>query len=125
MREIYEKQVELLLDVLPFITRRKVFALKGGTAINFFYCNCPRLSIDIDLHYIPVNGRTEALQDIATNMHEIGISIDRAYPTARITINPDSFNALVVRDGAQIKIEPNGVIRGCFPLSSSICWYGN
>ncbi len=44
MRENYIHQVELLLDVLPVVMKDSRLALKGGTAINFFYRNTPRLS---------------------------------------------------------------------------------
>lgn len=48
-REQYEAQVRLLVRTLPFIAAEQVFALKGGTAINLFYRDFPRLSVDIDL----------------------------------------------------------------------------
>ena len=47
---------------------RKCFALKGGRAINFFFQDCPRLSVDIDLCYFPLSGRDEAFRDIRENM---------------------------------------------------------
>ena len=40
----YKAQVDLLLQVLPFVAKEKNFALKGGTAINLFVRNMPRLS---------------------------------------------------------------------------------
>ena len=46
---IYYKQVQLLLEVLPYINNEECFALKGGTAINMFVRDMPRLSVDIDL----------------------------------------------------------------------------
>lgn len=46
---IYYKQVQLLIQVLPFVSKQKCFALKGGTAINLFVRDFPRLSVDIDL----------------------------------------------------------------------------
>ena len=49
MKEAYKKQVLLLLDILPEVAKEEVFALHGGTAINLFSLNMPRLSIDIDL----------------------------------------------------------------------------
>jgi predicted nucleotidyltransferase component of viral defense system len=52
--EIYRKQVKLLIRILPFIAEEDCFALKGGTAINLFVRNMPRLSVDIDLTYLPV-----------------------------------------------------------------------
>lgn len=53
--EIVEKVIYLLhvLEALqrhPFLAGRLV--LKGGTALNLFYFNLPRLSVDIDLNYI-------------------------------------------------------------------------
>jgi hypothetical protein len=53
INETYIKQVGLLLDILPFIAKNNSFALHGGTAINLFHLNKPRLSIDIDLTYVP------------------------------------------------------------------------
>ena len=35
-REQYVAQVELLLDCLPALKEQEIFALKGGTAINFW-----------------------------------------------------------------------------------------
>lgn len=53
----YYKQVQLLLRVLPFVNEEACFALKGGTAINLFVRNFPRLSVDIELVYLPDNDR--------------------------------------------------------------------
>lgn len=50
----YKKQVALILRVLPIVAQETCFALKGGTAINLFIRNMPRLSVDIDLTYLPV-----------------------------------------------------------------------
>ena len=49
--DLYREQVALLIEALPFIAKEKCFALKGGTAINLFIRDMPRLSIDIDLTY--------------------------------------------------------------------------
>ena len=53
--EVYEKVVHLLSLLQgiwshPFLKNRLV--LKGGTALNLFIFNLPRLSVDIDLNYI-------------------------------------------------------------------------
>ena len=58
---VFFKQAELLLRVLPLIQTESVSALKGGTAINFFVRELPRISVDIDLTYLPVNDRETAL----------------------------------------------------------------
>ncbi len=51
---VFYKQANLLLRVLPIINEHRVFALKGGTAINFFVRDLPRLSVDIDLTYLKI-----------------------------------------------------------------------
>ena len=60
---VFFRQAELLLRISPLIHKEEVFALKGGTAINFFIRDLPRLSVDIDLTYLPVNERGFALDD--------------------------------------------------------------
>ena len=57
--ERYRRQVALLVRILPFVAKEKCFALKGGTAINLFFRNLPRLSVDIDLAYLPVHDGTK------------------------------------------------------------------
>ncbi len=59
----YEARVGLLLRCLPEIDRQRCFALKGGTAINFFVRDLPRISVDIDLAYLPLHPRNEALRE--------------------------------------------------------------
>ena len=44
----FQDQVRLLLRVLPIVDMEPVFALKGGTAINLFVRDLPRLSEDMD-----------------------------------------------------------------------------
>ncbi len=61
----YFRQAELLLRVLPLVDRETVFALKGGTAINFFIRDLPRISVDIDLVYLPVGERDFSLREIS------------------------------------------------------------
>jgi hypothetical protein len=54
MRETrFFRQADLLVQVLPFVDAEGCFSLKGGTAINFFVRDFPRLSVDIDLVYPP------------------------------------------------------------------------
>jgi predicted nucleotidyltransferase component of viral defense system len=64
--EPFEKAVRLLetLETLvshPFLKGR--IALKGGTALNLFVFDMPRLSIDIDLNYIGAADRQTMLAD--------------------------------------------------------------
>jgi hypothetical protein len=63
-RSVYYQQVKLLIKMLPLVAEEKVFALKGGTAINLFIRDFPRLSVDIDLAYLPLEPRDEALKNV-------------------------------------------------------------
>ena len=57
MRKDFIEQARLMLRVLPHVAAEESFALKGGTAINFFVWDMPRLSVDIDLTYLPIEPR--------------------------------------------------------------------
>lgn len=117
----YRAQAALLIDVMPFVAAEGEFALKGGTAINFFLRNLPRLSVDIDLTYLKVAGRAESLAAINAAMKRLGSTIGRALPHVRVNevvnITENIVTKLTVqRPGAQIKIEVTPVLRGCvFP----------
>ncbi|RLF42690.1 MAG: nucleotidyl transferase AbiEii/AbiGii toxin family protein, partial [Thermoplasmata archaeon] len=75
---IYYKQVRLLLEVLPYINNEECFALKGGTAINMFVRDMPRLSVDIDLMYLPIEDRTSSLKHIAESLERIAQDIEKS-----------------------------------------------
>jgi predicted nucleotidyltransferase component of viral defense system len=49
MNQIYLNTARLLTQIAPFIFVDGTFALKGGTAINLFVRDMPRLSVDLDL----------------------------------------------------------------------------
>ncbi len=65
MFEKYQEKVALLVKVLPLVAEETCFALHGGTAINLFVRDLPRLSVDIDLTYIQIEDRQTALQNIS------------------------------------------------------------
>ncbi len=69
------KQADLLIQVMPFVNAESCFALKGGTAINFFVRDFPRLSVDIDLVYLPVEDRPTTLRGIDTSLQRIAAKI--------------------------------------------------
>ena len=69
--EVYQRQVALLVRVLPDVAAEACFALKGGTAINFFVRDLQRMSIDIDLTYLPIEERTASLDGIAAALDRI------------------------------------------------------
>lgn len=75
---VYFDQAKLLLRVLPHVLSESCFALKGGTAINFFIRDLPRLSVDIDLVYLPIENRTETISNIGEarpNSEELVLNI--------------------------------------------------
>jgi predicted nucleotidyltransferase component of viral defense system len=114
---VFFKQAELLLRILPLIHKEEVFALKGGTAINFFVRELPRLSVDIDLTYLPVNERDYALNDISHGLMRIFKEIKRRIPVSQIVLKnvrgTKTLKGMVVnQEGATVKIEPNLVLRG-------------
>jgi predicted nucleotidyltransferase component of viral defense system len=114
---VYFRQAELLLRILPFIDREAVFALKGGTAINFFVRDLPRISIDIDLVYLPFGERDLSLREMSAALVRICQSIKSQIPETKIIPKKikgtDFLNGLFVqRQEAIVKIEPNPVIRG-------------
>ena len=115
-RERYAAQVALLVRILPFVAAEKVFALKGGTAINLFCRDLPRLSVDIDLTYLPIKDRAESLAEINTAMDRLVTSIEKGVTgakTRRIEGGGGGATRLAARLGsAEIKIETSPVTRG-------------
>lgn len=115
MNEIYLQTARLLTRVAPLVLVDDTFALKGGTAINLFVRDMPRLSVDLDLvlpdHALP---RELALRRITAAIHQ---SVARLKKQGFQTHVPTSAAAggtkLLVRQGAiQVKIEVNFVLRG-------------
>jgi len=64
MEKVYRRQVALLLTVLPEVAKEKCFALHGGTAINLFVRDMPRLSVDIDLTYLSIEERDTSIKHV-------------------------------------------------------------
>ena len=112
----YYKQVQLLISVLPLVANEKYFALKGGTAINLFIRDFPRLSVDIDLVYLPMDDRDTALANITAALNRIADSILAALPGTQIQKSfesrADALRLIVKQDDVQIKIELSPVLRG-------------
>ena len=76
MDKTYADTVRLLLAVVPDVFANDIFAMKGGTAINLFVQDMPRLSVDIDLAYLPwQTPRDEALQAINQELAAIATRV--------------------------------------------------
>lgn len=112
----YYRQVRLMVGVLPYVAQERCFALKGGTAINLFVRDLPRLSVDIDLVYLPVGERSAALQEIDAAFHRIKQSLEGVSPAyaARIAKREQghAYGMLVSNSEAAIKVEVSPVLRG-------------
>lgn len=112
----YTGQVDLLLEVLPIINKFDCFALKGGTAINLFIRNMPRLSVDIDLAYLPIEPRKIFLANITMQLTEMKQAIEALNSRLIVKLSSTKDGQLsklfIYRDDNVIKIEPNLVIRG-------------
>lgn len=114
-RDQYQAQVWLLMRLIPIVARETCFALKGGTAINLFVRDLPRLSVDIDLMYLPMHERSEALVEIDAAMKRIKTSALADLRGARVTENVHDgavLRLLVMAEGTQVKIEVSPVLRG-------------
>ncbi|EJC74982.1 protein of unknown function (DUF1814) [Rhizobium leguminosarum bv. trifolii WSM2012] len=115
-RDRYMRQVELLVRTLPYIARQGVFALKGGTAINLSYRNMPRLSVDIDLTYLPIEDRDTTLRGIDAALDRIRDDLLknlRGVDVQRIAGGGNNDTRVLIRQGTtEIKIETSPVARG-------------
>jgi len=117
LSEKYRHQVALLIETIPFVAAESDFALKGGTAINLFHRDMPRLSVDIDLTYLPVAPRPESLAAIDAAMKRMAAATRRGLPGSLVTevvkAREKVVTKLTIQKGdAQIKIEVTPVIRG-------------
>ena len=106
-----------MVRMIPLVAEEACFALKGGTAINFFVRDLQRMSIDIDLTYLPIEERTASLDGLAAALDRIADRITRLHPEVRVhrATRPNTTRTvkLVVQgQAAQVKIEPNEVTRG-------------
>ncbi len=111
------RQMRLLVEILPFVAREECFALKGGTAINLFVLDLPRISVDIDLTYLPRQSHADASAGIDGALRRIAemlCSVSPPYAVAEGRANDQGhIDTLTVtgRD-TQVKIETNAVLRG-------------
>jgi len=111
-KELYRRQVSLLLNVLPEVAKESVFAMHGGTAINLFLRAMPRLSVDIDLTYVSIEDRHTTLTQIGAALERIKAGIERVIPRVHVSHRQDIAKLLVSLDGIDIKLEANTVARG-------------
>jgi len=113
----YESQVALLLQCLPSVASESAFAIKGGTAINLFIRDLPRLSVDIDLVYLPISDRSQTLLGIEEGLRRIKEKLAEKDPTLKIMPQMNQATKTIVKlnilkQETRIIIEPNLILRG-------------
>ncbi|HPE30179.1 MAG TPA: nucleotidyl transferase AbiEii/AbiGii toxin family protein [Parvularculaceae bacterium] len=114
-RESYLAQVRLLMRILPVVSTESAFALKGGTAINLFIRIMPRLSVDIDLAYLPIEDRVTSLNAIDAAFERIMAQINKltGVNAQRIAGGGGGDTRILANAGAAtVKIETSPVMRG-------------
>ncbi len=113
----FTEQVRLMVALLPQVAKQTCFALKGGTAINLFIRDMPRLSVDIDLAYLPVENRQTSLTNIDKAFSAISTAIERYIAGASVKASflkgtGKRCNLLVWQEEISVKIEVTPVFRG-------------
>ena len=115
MNQIYLDTARLLTQVAPIVMESGVFALKGGTAINLFIRDMPRLSVDLDLVFSNYRlPRDQALARINEAILQSAARLKtRGFQTRTVTATGAGETKLLVRRGdIEIKVEVNFVMRG-------------
>lgn len=115
MDKSYADTVRLLLAIAPDVFANDIFAMKGGTAINLFVQDMPRLSVDIDVVYLPwQTPRDEALQAINQELAAIASRIATLGVQTRLIPARDlgDTKLIVENETSQVKVEVNVVFRG-------------
>lgn len=113
----FTDQARLIVALLPSVAKQECFALKGGTAINLYLRDMPRLSVDIDLAYLPVEDRDTSLEAIDVALGAIADDIHQHVPRTRLKASVlkgtgRRFKLTVWQDDVNVKIEVTPVLRG-------------
>ena len=120
MNNAYKQQAKLLLDVLPEVAKETCLAMHGGTAINLFVRDMPRLSVDIDLTFVELGEREDAINVINEALMRIKESIETLQPKAQIAHKVKTCKLQISNPEAMIKIEVNMVGRGLLGETSKL-----
>lgn len=114
MDKAYTDTVRLLLEIAPEVFRAECFAMKGGTALNLFVQDMPRLSVDIDVVYVKHQvAREEALAEIGRELGVLRQRLrDRGITVEEIKAVGDETKLFARRGRQEVKIEVNHVFRG-------------
>ena len=115
MNQIYLDTARLLTRIAPLVLTGDTLALKGGTAINLFVRDMPRLSVDLDL-VLPDHPlqREPALKRINDAIHQSAARLKKQGFQIHTPASGDAgaTKLLVRQNGIEVKIEVNFVMRG-------------
>lgn len=123
----YSEQVRLLVRILPIVATAECLALKGGTAINLFYRDIPRLSVDIDLAYTPIKGREESLREITSELSRVGGLITDYVPRSRVrhsTMERSNGGEASERNPKRSGLKDDGFTRGTCNIDGDRLLFG-
>lgn len=115
MKQEYIDTVRLLIDIAPAVFSSLRFAMKGGTALNLFVQDMPRLSVDIDVvftdHTLP---REDALRAIEGDLKEAAATLEARGYDVVVPRKPsgEDVKLFIRSDNAGVKVEVNHVFRG-------------
>lgn len=114
MNDAYTATVRQLLDIAPVVFSCPHFAIKGGTALNLFLNDLPRLSVDIDVVFTDHSlDRQTALQTIAAELSAIAPKLEQmGYEVVQRQSSSNETKLMVVSSQAEVKVEVNEVFRG-------------
>ncbi len=115
MNQVYLDTARLMIQIAPLVFADNVFALKGGTAINLFVRDMPRLSVDLDLVFI--DHRLDRDKALASINEAIRSAVERlkkrGFQThAATAVDAGETKLFVRRDKLEVKVEVNFVLRG-------------
>lgn len=115
MKQEYIDTVRLLIDIAPDVFTSARFAMKGGTAINLFAQDMPRLSVDIDVVFTDHTlARDDALQAIQNDLKDAAAKLEKRGLTVTLPKKPngEDVKLFVNNDLAEVKVEVNHIFRG-------------
>lgn len=114
MNRSYVDTVNLMLDVAPHVFRGPHFAMKGGTALNLFVHDMPRLSVDIDVVFVDrLPPREAALKTIKDELTRLSDDLQsKGFGVSPIGLRGDDVKFTVSRNNVPVKVDVNHVFRG-------------
>jgi hypothetical protein len=125
MNQTYTATVQLLLAIAPAVFQSRLFAMKGGTALNLFVQDLPRLSVDIDVVFVRHDlSREDAIQVIKEELAAAKARLEVMGFAAEVRQNKagDEAKMFVTHNAVEVKVEVNFVFRGTVlqPILSSL-----